>query len=147
MDAAIGPTALRREARICLETVTPAFIGTSDLARAEWSAKGIRGELRWWFRAVAGGELGGDAQRTRSLELSVFGGLGNDSGSACASPLRVLAQTIDIKKSAGSEVPGKALDDSGVAEAWENTKPAVKDRLRLAGGGRTNPLGYLGYGP
>lgn len=57
-----------------LTTVTPAFIGTSrPEARAEWTAKSVRGHLRWWLRAVLGGELGGDAGKVRKTESAIFG--------------------------------------------------------------------------
>jgi CRISPR-associated protein Cmr1 len=136
---------LQREPTIHLETVTPAFIGTSDAARAEWSAKGIRGELRWWFRAVAGGELRGDADNVREMERSVFGGIGTESRNDSTSALRVLAQVGTLKSSTETNVPGDALGEADLARAWnEPPAAAVERRLRV---GRTNPLGYLGYGP
>jgi len=47
------------------ECITPCFCAGADPARAEIRAPSIRGELRWWFRALGG---------TREQEVSVFGG-------------------------------------------------------------------------
>ena len=57
-----------------LEFVTPCFLaGANQQAAPEWRAASIRGQLRWWFRAVAGGVLGGDLKRTKAAEAEVFG--------------------------------------------------------------------------
>jgi CRISPR-associated protein Cmr1 len=119
--------------------VTPAFVGTSDAGQAEWSAKGIRGELRWWFRAVAGGELRGDAAKVRALERSVFGGMDTDAGMDASSTLRVMVRPVRSEPPGAKVTPPFAMD-------VKNDSDAVRKRLRLSIG-RTNPLGYLGYGP
>lgn len=126
--------------------MTPAFVGTSDAGLAEWSAKGIRGELRWWFRAVAGGEMRGDGAEVRALERSVFGGMDTDAGMDAASTLRVMVRPVRSEPPGAKVTPLFALDDSELAKDWKNDSDAVRKRLRLAIG-RTNPLGYLGYGP
>jgi len=138
-----------RKPWIHLETVTPAFIGTSNPQCAEWSAKGIRGQLRWWFRAVGGGVCGGDADEVRRLELEVFGGMATRSDDARASSLRIIAPPIISGEFVAKHgVEGRALDANALAEAWkveQADRRAVTRRLDVAG--RTNPLGYLGYGP
>jgi len=127
--------------------VTPAFIGTSDNDRAEWNAKSIRGELRWWFRAIAGGELLGDAQGVRGLEQSVFGGIDVQSRDDSASALRVLAQVVRLNTGRETEsLPDIRLGEADLAKEWNNATPAVEQRLALSRG-KTNPLGYLGFGP
>lgn len=56
-----------------LEFLMPCFCAGADQARAEIRAPAIRGQLRWWFRA-----LGGSA----ADERTVFGGV---AGTASAS--------------------------------------------------------------
>lgn len=95
-----------------LKTVTPAFIGGSDPAtEAEWAAKSVRGHLRWWFRAVMGGELQGDAGAVRNLEDQVFGATSQKS------PLRILAPPIR-ETTVGDVADGRALDETEIADAW-----------------------------
>lgn len=123
-----------------LATVTPAFIGGVDPQHAEWSGKGVRGELRWWLRAVAGGVYQGDAAKTREIEQSLFGAAEESS------PIRILTPGIPPIEEPGSAIPGPRLDEKGLAEEWGyKGKAAVERRLRLQGA--TNPIGYLGYGP
>jgi hypothetical protein len=101
--------------------------------------------MRWWFRAVAGGELRGDAGRVRGLERSVFGGTDSDDPKEASSALRVLARVIRLNTVPDDDrIPFFALSGAGLAKEWQNESQLVLDRLRLAG---TNPLGYLGYGP
>lgn len=127
--------------------MTPAFVGTSDEGLAEWSAKGIRGELRWWFRAIAGGELQGDAAKVRELERSVFGGTESDARKDASSALRVLVRVIRAETPSEKVIPPRfELSELDLARDWKNPSPAVRNRLQLRPG-KTNPLGYLGYGP
>lgn len=122
-----------------LETVTPAFVGGSDAQHAEWSGKGVRGQLRWWLRALAGGVYSGDAAKTRALEQSLFGATDERS------PIRILTPGAPPVETTESAVPGARLDETGLAEKWgRGNVAAVKQRLKLQA---TNPIGYLGYGP
>ena len=63
-----------------LEFITPCFCAGADQARAEVRAPSIRGELRWWFRA-----LGGSRQEERML----FGGIAGEEDAASALVVRV----------------------------------------------------------
>ena len=56
-----------------VELVTPCFLSGADQTSAELRAAAIRGQLRWWFRAVAGGVFGGDLAKTKASETMVFG--------------------------------------------------------------------------
>ncbi|HEY6137617.1 MAG TPA: type III-B CRISPR module RAMP protein Cmr1 [Thermoanaerobaculia bacterium] len=129
-----------QQVRLSLRTVTPAFIGTAEEKAAEWSAKGVRGQLRWWFRAVAGGELGGNLAEVRRREQAIFG------STEVRSPLRVIAAQCRVVASEREKVPGEPLDARRLSEIWGDESEAVKRRLGMPGRG-TNPLGYLGYGP
>lgn len=123
-----------------LKTVTPAFIGGSDPAtEAEWAVKSVRGHLRWWFRAVMGGERQGDADAVRELEDELFGSTSHKS------PLKILAPPVR-ESTVGDLAEGHPLDETQLANAWGATDPAVRARLRLSRGA-TNPIAYLGYGP
>ena len=67
-----------------LELLTPCFCSGADQAKAEIRAPSIRGQLRWWFRA-----LGGNADDERM----VFGGV---AGAASASALIVRVTEIKM---------------------------------------------------
>lgn len=49
-----------------MEIITPCFCAGADQTKAEIRAPSIRGELRWWFRALGG---------TREQEAAVFGSI------------------------------------------------------------------------
>jgi hypothetical protein len=123
-----------------LTTVTPAFIGTSDPEkRAEWAAKSVRGHLRWWLRAVLGGELAGRADAVREREEKIFGS--NKQKSA----VKIIARPV-VTDGKRDPADGHPFDETELADAWGATNPAVRARLRL-NRGSSNPIGYLGYGP
>jgi len=61
-----------RALNVELEAVTPLWIGGAD-ARAELRAPSVRGCLRFWFRALAGGLLGGALKDVCEAEAAVFG--------------------------------------------------------------------------
>jgi hypothetical protein len=59
---------------IDVQFVTPCFLGGADPKQnAEWRAESIRGQLRWWFRAVAARDFGFDIKRIREAEEAVWG--------------------------------------------------------------------------
>src|SRR5512147_1727418 len=55
-----------------LEAVTPLWIGGAD-ARAELRPPSVRGCMRFWFRALAGGLLGETLNEILRAESAVFG--------------------------------------------------------------------------
>ena len=57
-----------------LEFITPTFLCGANQGKAELRAPSLRGELRWWFRA-----LGANAEEERK----VFGGLGEPPVASC----------------------------------------------------------------
>src|ERR1700682_599570 len=115
-----------------LTTVTPAFIGTSDSARAEWNAKSVRGHLRWWLRAVLGGELGGNWDQVRKQEEAIFGS--NERKSAVKIIARPFESTL-----AGDAADGHPFNETELAAAWGATDTAGRARLRLRQG-ESNPM-------
>ena len=59
---------------LTLELVTPAFLGGGDRRlAAAWRAASVRGELRWWLRAVAWRAFGGNLDIVRDVEAAIFG--------------------------------------------------------------------------
>jgi CRISPR-associated protein Cmr1 len=123
-----------------LTTVTPAFIGTSDPdKRAEWTAKSVRGQLRWWLRAVLGGELGGRQDKVREVEEAIFGSTKQRSA------VRIMVRPVEEPYASGY-AEGQSLNHTKLASDWGNTSAAVHSRLELKSGA-SNPIGYLGFGP
>lgn len=64
-----------------LELLTPCFCAGADQSRAEIRAPAIRGQLRWWFRALGGSALD---------ERKVFGSMAGNDGSASSLLVRVM---------------------------------------------------------
>ncbi|VVM05376.1 type III-B CRISPR module RAMP protein Cmr1 [Methylacidimicrobium tartarophylax] len=56
------------------EFLTPCFCGGADPAKAELRASTIRGQLRWWFRALGG---------SREEEACLFGCIGDSARASC----------------------------------------------------------------
>ncbi|MEO8381533.1 MAG: type III-B CRISPR module RAMP protein Cmr1 [Acidobacteriota bacterium] len=129
--------------RVSYETrfLTPGFIGGSDQTKAELTANGIRGQLRWWFRAVAGGRFAGDLVRVSRLETRLFGATEHQSA------LRVVV-TKQPQRSMDA-FPRRGLDASGIASR-AGLPPGAAGRLVITKDGRevpTNAIAYLGFGP
>lgn len=136
------------DATLHLETVTPCFLSGADQKIAEWRAASIRGQLRWWFRAVAGAEYGGELAPTKRAEAAVFG------STERSSPLQVVALDPPAYWPAERRWPldteDRKLKAAKLAGMWGATghQPTI-DRLTLNRGGRevaSDPLQYLAYG-
>jgi CRISPR-associated protein Cmr1 len=127
--------------KIDLEFVTPAFLSGADQKVAEWREPSIRGQLRWWFRAIAGGAFAGDLTRTRAAEAIVFG------STESASPVRIRVCPPGPKSVApGKEcLFGTPLTEKQIAQRWGAPREDTEKRLHVPG--RSNPIHYLGYGP
>ena len=98
----------------------------------------MRGQLRWWFRALAGGEFGGDLEKVRAAERTIFGSTDSQS------PLRVMVGGLPAAGAHAEPVPGRPLDEKAIAALAKDSASAA--RLTLPKG-KTNPVAYLGYGP
>jgi len=61
-----------RSLEVELEAVTPLWIGGAD-ARAELRPPSVRGCMRFWFRALAGGLMGEVLNDVRQAEAAVYG--------------------------------------------------------------------------
>ena len=124
-----------------VELVTPCFLGGAK-DQAEWRGASIRGQLRWWFRAIAGAHFSGDLDMVRVAEESIFG------STRRASALRVIpSRGPEPEGGRDKEVPfSEGLTADELAERWGDKSSSTKSRLTL----RTrvsDPLHYLAYGP
>lgn len=57
---------------LCLETVTPLFLGGAE-QQAELRPASVRGALRYWLRALLGNEAGGNLEKLSQRERMIFG--------------------------------------------------------------------------
>jgi CRISPR-associated protein Cmr1 len=115
---------------LCLETVTPLFLGGAE-QQAELRPASVRGALRYWLRAGLGGVLGDNqVSEIARLERKIFGS--TDAGS----PIVVRLFPQDSVASAMSQLlPHR---DQGDAKAWPVGKK-VKLILALAPHGKLQP--------
>jgi CRISPR-associated protein Cmr1 len=133
-------------ASLQVEFVTPCFLGGADNATlAEWRVPSVRGQLRWWYRCIAGGHYGGDLTRTREGEVRLFGSTDR------ASPLRIRASSsphsLQVRPVASPF--GKRVNASTLAKAWRDERPEVVTRLSVRRAGTevpSNPVEYLAFG-
>ncbi|MGB9591217.1 MAG: type III-B CRISPR module RAMP protein Cmr1 [Bacteroidota bacterium] len=88
-----------RSATFECEVITPMFLAGAEQRRAEgveFRIPSLRGALRWWFRALAGGLIGGNIEKLAELESNLLGGSGERAGQS-----RILFRTSTlIEKSA-----------------------------------------------
>ncbi len=83
-------SALRREVRITLETITPLFLAGADpRGEPELRPPAFRGAMRYWWRAAMGGTIGDNKDELQKLESQVFGN--TDHGSPIA--VRISSQS------------------------------------------------------
>lgn len=130
---------IKRET-VDLEIVTPCFLGGAQ-GTAEWRAASIRGQLRWWFRAVAGAAYRGNLVEVRDAEDLLFGS--TERGSL----LRLRTFGTPATLPAKEYFPfGRPLTAADLAHFWGDTDAATVRRLRLTPD-RSNPIHYLGFGP
>lgn len=130
---------MKRES-IELEIVTPCFLGGSQGA-AEWRAASIRGQLRWWFRAVTGAAYKGDLAKVRVAEDLLFGS--TERGSI----LRIRTSATPAAVPGGTQCSlGQVLTAAEIANLWGEKEEATLRRLRLVQDG-SRPVHYLGFGP
>lgn len=63
----------RKTIALTLEALTPLFLSGADQEDAEIRVPSLRGVMRYWFRAMMGGILGGNVQEIRKYESKVWG--------------------------------------------------------------------------
>jgi hypothetical protein len=119
-----------------IELVTPCFLGGA-MGTAEWRMASIRGELRWWFRAVAGASLG--LETVRAYEETIFGSTRQSAALRIKSTDRIEPET--------RLWPEHKLKAAELAKLWGD--PSAEQRLRLGAGKEieSDPIQYLGFGP
>ena len=101
-----------------LELITPCFCAGADAAAAEIRAPSIRGELRWWFRALGGSSVD---------EAAIFGTAAGYEGSASSVRLAIADFTAGP-----SWVPPNVNQNEAQSYTWhyarESGKPANSGR-------------------
>ncbi len=84
-----------KTATFTLEFITPCFCAGADQKKAEIRAPSIRGQLRWWFRALGGTR----EQEKREQEKEVFGGVHGDAkSSAVSSAVSIRVKELESNK-------------------------------------------------
>ncbi len=84
-----------------LELITPCFCGGANSSKAELRPSAIRGQLRWWFRA-----LGGSAAEERT----VFGGVHGDTPTASTFSIRVTQHPVGGQADWYSKIPQQGVE-------------------------------------
>jgi len=131
-----------------VEFVTPCFPGGADNTEvAEWRAASIRGQLRWWFRAIAGGFYKGNLPEVRNAEAFLFG----STEQASAVRIRDVRGPKGVRDSTEPCNYGNpGMTAAQIAEAWGEARVIpTENRIRIPGNNgeiRQNPIKYLGYG-
>lgn len=75
-----------------LQVVTPLFLSGANPQEAELRPPSIRGALRFWFRAMMGGVVGGDVEKVEKLE----GGIWGTTDAASQLRVRIYDQQLQI---------------------------------------------------
>ncbi len=120
-----------------LETVTPLFLAGNDQNAVELRAASIRGQLRYWYRAILGGLGVIRAERLHELESRVFGK--EERGS----PL--LARVKDVRLSGGRIKQNKELDLGYDKTRKETRRPGLTYLLYSTQlGGNERPYADIG---
>jgi CRISPR-associated protein Cmr1 len=85
-----------------LEIITPCFCAGADPTQAEIRAPSIRGQLRWWFRALGGFKSLASSKNLREQEAMIFGSAA-DGAETGAGALQVRVQAPDQASLTDSE--------------------------------------------
>jgi CRISPR type III-B/RAMP module RAMP protein Cmr1 len=113
-----------RNARFQIEFITPALLGGAEPHEwAELRAPSIRGQLRWWFRALG---------HSPDEEARIFGSVRADNGRASTVTIRVTDLTLP-----NGELPV-------VSRGTHKFQPAI-DAAAVGGGNINSPEGYLAF--
>jgi CRISPR-associated protein Cmr1 len=78
---------------LAFEVVSPMFLNGADIRQPEMRAASVRGQLRYWLRAIAGSETD-DTKQVWERESAVFGSTGQGS----AVMVRVFPQNVPQKQ-------------------------------------------------
>jgi CRISPR-associated protein Cmr1 len=123
-----------------VEFVTPCFLGGADnKTTAEWRGPSIRGQLRWWFRAVAGGECGGALPKVAQAEAALFG----TTNARSMLQVRALDGPQAVTPAEDGPRFGRPVSHIDLANGWAELAAAQRLQLQKGSG---NPIAYLGFG-
>ncbi len=104
-----------------LEVVTPMFCAGADQRQAEIRVPSIRGQVRWWFRALGG---------TREKEKFLFGGV-HDAARASAVRMRLVQPVRSaVAKNLNDVVPGGNMNHPVSYLLWPLRPTGGSDQKR-----------------
>lgn len=84
-----------------IEFLTPCFCAGSEQTSAELRASAIRGQLRWWFRALGG---------SSTEERAVFGGVQGNSPGSSTLTVRILQQPKGGESDWHTKIPQQGIE-------------------------------------
>ena len=126
-----------KKVSITLETVTPLFLSGNDQNTVELRAASIRGQLRYWYRALLGGLGVTRPDRLHELESQVFGK--EERGSP------VLVRVKDIRWAGGRIKQNSELDLGYDRTKKETRRPGLTYLLYSTQlGGNERPYADVG---
>ncbi len=126
-----------KKVSITLETVTPLFLSGNDQNAVELRAASIRGQLRYWYRALLGGLGVTRPDRLHELESQVFGK--EERGSP------VLVRVKDIRWAGGRIKQNSELDLGYDRTKKETRRPGLTYLLYSTQlGGNERPYADVG---
>jgi len=125
-----------------VEFVTPCFLRGSEDPGAEWRAASIRGQLRWWLRAIAGADR--PLAEVRRIEDELFGDTGR--GSMVRLRTRPGAGLAPSREMRTLHTPD--LNAAALAGRWGDPTAEARLRIRSPRGLEmsSNPVFYLAFG-
>lgn len=125
-----------------IEFVTPCFLRGSEDSGAEWRAASVRGQLRWWLRAVAGADR--PLAEVRRIEDELFG----DTGRGSMVRLRTRPGTGLVPSRDMRLLQTQELNSAALAAKWGDSGAAARLRIRSPQGLEmsSNPVLYLAFG-
>ncbi|HVG08164.1 MAG TPA: type III-B CRISPR module RAMP protein Cmr1 [Thermoanaerobaculia bacterium] len=122
--------------------MTPCFLRGSEDLGAEWRAASVRGQLRWWLRAIAGADR--PLEEVRRVEDELFGDTGRGSMVRLRTrPGAGLVPSRDLQTLQPTDLNAAAL-----AGRWADPGAAARLRIRSPKGLEmsSNPVFYLAFG-
>jgi CRISPR-associated protein Cmr1 len=100
------------EIRLRLRAIAPIFLNGSDSSGSpEWRAPSVRGQLRYWARAILGAQTGGDLNLVHKQESLVFGSTGQGS------PVTIRLSTFSKESQSRAMLPHREYSGGNVSKA------------------------------
>jgi len=109
------------------EVITPMFLGDSTGNKAELRVPPLKAEMRFWLRAILGGLVNQDSNKTAIIEQMIMGGI-KDSSNQSNIHLRLFTKEDEVQSGDKPMLPHK----SGKKSAYNNAiLPESKFKVEL----------------